>query len=316
MGPIFSLSYCFLDIYVNNLKNCVCVSACHFLLRSARRLFWRECWRSCGNWWWTRWKKLLCFQHLLTRRCVRKNDIHHLIQLFLLVCFWVLVLFIAVFHCDCTLTRLSCHYPIFSADLLSLGYCKYVCVFVCSLSKHEETLFLPGALTRSSAAFVTVFYNSSSSLWIKWQHGVQEMTPAYESLQYRLTVHADHLNLLSVLRCMIFFYVKENFTKFPHWSTLWQYENQNSPLTLRITCWCLKDHSLSTAFTVVSVSLYQGTQMIFNAAKELGQLSKLKVMKIKGCNSAEYLTIACRLNISCVLSAAVVSTDASVSSVL
>lgn len=39
-----------------------------------------------------------------------------------------------LFHCGCTLTHLSCHYPIFSAGLLFLGYCKYVCVYVQSLS--------------------------------------------------------------------------------------------------------------------------------------------------------------------------------------
>lgn len=38
------------------------------LPRSVRRLCWSVCWRSCGSWWWTPWRKPLFCRHSQTKR--------------------------------------------------------------------------------------------------------------------------------------------------------------------------------------------------------------------------------------------------------
>ena len=37
-------------------------------LRSVRRRCWSVCWRSCGSWWWTPWRRPSCCRRSQTRR--------------------------------------------------------------------------------------------------------------------------------------------------------------------------------------------------------------------------------------------------------
>lgn len=103
------------------------------------------------------------------------------------LCFWISVLFIAGFHCDRTLTHLSCHYPVFSASLAFLGYCKYGCVYVCvnvCMKKHSNTLFLTGALTPPSVAF-SLFFSVNTSASKPDLNG----STVHQRQHYWLTVH-------------------------------------------------------------------------------------------------------------------------------